>query len=210
MRSTETTQDQAAGAQADMVRRLKSGDQDVLNDILRTYGGLVLWKLRQAFSPAFKETDLEEIVGDALYRVWESRDSYTAERGSLLNWFMRIARNVALDYRKHGWRKAQAQECSFALEDWQVPHRDDDDQDEPDSPSAAYQDLVAILDGLEERDRSILLTYAESAGGSWTGPLVEELGMKAGALRTRAHRLIELVRRAMHERGHFLAAVAQA
>ena len=187
-----------------MVRRLKAGDPDVLGDILQAYGGLVHWKLRQAFAPAFKEADLEDIVGDALYRVWESRDSFAPERGSLANWFLRIARNVALDYRKHAWRKAQAQECSFALEDWQAPcHDRPADDDEPSGPSLAYEDLVALLDRLDERDRSILLAYAQSGGGSWTAPLVEELKMTAGALRTQAHRLLKWVRRELQARGHF-------
>jgi RNA polymerase sigma-70 factor (ECF subfamily) len=203
--STATTQDLAADAQQrEMVRRLKDGDQDVLNDILQSLGGVVLWKLRQTFFPLFKEPDLEEIVGDALFRVWESRDAFDPERGSLLSWFLRIARNVALDYRKCGWRQAQEKECAFPYDDWQAPEPAfEDDEAEGRPASVAYQDLVKILDTLEEKDRQIILAYARCAGeGSWTGPLVDELGMSAGAIRTRAHRLLRTIRREMQNYGH--------
>lgn len=187
-------------AQADLVRRLVDSDPEVLNDILQAYGGVVMGKLRQAFAPAFRGPDLEEIVVDALYRVWENRASYDSERGSLLTWFLRIARNVAIDHGKRGWRRAQARECALALDDLHLPDRAEEAEGQP--PSAAHQDLLEILDALDGRDRSIILAYARSYGeGSWTGPLVEELGMNAGAIRTRAHRIFYHIRREMQQRG---------
>ena len=95
-----------SAVQADMVARLKRGDSDVLAEILQSFGGLIIHHLRSSL-PALNEADLEEIVAEALFRLWTSRDSYVAARGSLLNWLLNIARNAAIDTLRLGWRQAR-------------------------------------------------------------------------------------------------------
>lgn len=200
-----TPQASAANAQLELVARLQNGDEDVLNDILQSFGGLVLRKLRRVFFALFNEADLEEILTEALYRVWEKREAYRGERGSLLNWFWHIARNLASDQLKRGWRQVQANQCPFSVEDLHlaVQRGPSGDEDEPRPLPPAQQDLLEILGDLSAKNRAIILAFAAAHGdGVWTAPLVEEFGMSPGALRTKAHRLLVKIRKEMQKRGY--------
>src|SRR5208282_3145990 len=111
-----TMQNLSAAAQLDLGVRLKRGDQDVLNGILHAFGGRIARTLRTTF-PSLREPDVEEILAESLFRVWTNRASYAADKGSLLAWFTRIARNVAIDALKPRWRQAQALERPFPDDD---------------------------------------------------------------------------------------------
>ena len=190
----------SANAQLDIVTRLQRDDQGALKDILQLFGSLVIGKLRLAL-PSLREGDLEELLAEALYRVWKNRHSYDPAKGSFLNWFLHIARNAAIDTFKIGWRQAQALERPFSASGFDVADErmDEATQDLPE----AYDDLMEILETLAELDRCIIHAYACARGnGHWTRPLVGELGMSAGAIRTRAHRILAKLRKEMQDRGY--------
>lgn len=196
---SSATRSLSAAGQKTLASRLQSGDQEVLRAILHQFGGIAAHHLRSIL-PSLKDADLEEVLGEALFRLWNARDCYDESKGTLLNWFINIARNVALDSLKLSWRQVQLLERPFSLADMIASK-----QNEASLPrrSAAQDDLQQILGTLGETDRRIIHAYACLSGtGNWTHALVDELGLSPGALRTRAHRIMTRLRREMLQRGY--------
>ena len=96
----------------DLGARLRAGDDDVLEMILKTHGPPIVALLRQRFSGPLTATDLEDVLAAALFRMWQHRLRFDPERASLRVWFFRIAENVARDVFKHGWHKARQLELA--------------------------------------------------------------------------------------------------
>ena len=147
--------------------RLRSGDESVLEAILRTQGPSVRAVLRSKFFGSLTEPDFEDVLATALFRLWQSRERFDATQSSLRVWFFRIATNVARDVFKHGWHKArrleQAVEPVFLADILQTDERsDDDDSSVPELllSSAVLAELLAVL---PESQRRIVLADAASA-----------------------------------------------
>lgn len=58
----------------------------------------------------------EDCVHDALLRVWQARDSYRIERGSLRAFLISCVRNEALDRMRSGARRVERERRAFLLE----------------------------------------------------------------------------------------------
>lgn len=91
--STKGTSETALDDAAALVR-LAEGDERALLSLYRHYGayvyGLALRILRDS-------SEAEEITQDVFSKIWTNASTYRPERGSVLTWIMRIARNRAID-----------------------------------------------------------------------------------------------------------------
>jgi RNA polymerase sigma-70 factor (ECF subfamily) len=80
---------------ADIVRRLKSRDADVIGELYDRYGriaySLILRIVRD-------RAVAEDLVQESFLRVWNRAQGFDAERGALGPWILAVARNQALDY----------------------------------------------------------------------------------------------------------------
>ncbi len=191
---------------AELGHRLRSGDESVLETILRTQGPTVRAVLRGKFFHSLTDTDFEDVLATALFRLWQSRERFDATQSSLRVWFFRIATNVARDVFKHGWHKArrleQVVEPVFLADLLSTHERSDDDdasQPEPFLTSAALTELLALL---PESQRRIVLADAASAEGVVPSQqLADELGIPPATVRVYRKRALERLRRAIRERG---------
>ncbi len=87
--SSETSQEDN-----ELLRRVKSGDQDAMAVIFRRYGGAVFSvALRILRDPGQAEDVMQEI----LFQLWKSSDSFVQGRGSLGAWLVVVARNRSID-----------------------------------------------------------------------------------------------------------------
>jgi RNA polymerase sigma factor (sigma-70 family) len=193
-----------ANVQRSMAERLKNGDVTVLKDMLVSFGPWTEWMLAQKY-PCLKPF-LEDVVEEALYRVWASRDKYNVERGSLQTWFYKIADNFAKDELRSPRYKARALEAAGDLS--QVvqsdPHPGEDGGAPPPlSPDHAL--LLQILSALPEADRTIVLAWAVG-GPAWAADVAGELGWSSGRVRTRCARILAGIRRQLEQRGSDRAA----
>jgi DNA-directed RNA polymerase specialized sigma24 family protein len=87
---------------AEIMRRIKASDEDGLRALLLVHGPKVRGFLTKRHGPHVAAEALNEA---ALLIFWEASTKYTAGKGSLAGWFMRIAHRKALDIRKGETRK---------------------------------------------------------------------------------------------------------
>ena len=202
-------------SQPDIGQRLISGDETALEAALRAHGPPVKALLRRKFFGPLTDTDFEDVLAVALYRMWQYRTRYDASRASVQVWFYRIAENVARDVLRHGWQKARQLEVAFeplALSAV-VDHRtlkpkdsinkgasQNESVDQTERPIG--KDLIDVLKLLPETQRKILLADAESTDGKVASQdLASELGIPASTIRVYRRRALEKVRSEMDRRG---------
>ena len=192
--------------QPDFGRRLRAGDESVLEAVLRADGPAVRGLLRQKFGGLLNAADFEDIVAAALFRVWKYRERFDPQRASLRVWFYRIAANVARDVLRYGWQKARQMEVPCepivlaSVIDAHEEYKETGPQDV--QPTAMKRDLRAALDLLPDNQRKIVMADAASRDGKVSSQqLSTELGIPAATVRVYRRRAIERLRVEMDRRG---------
>ena len=207
-------------SQLDLGQRLISGDESALEVALRTHGPPVKALLRRKFFGPLTDTDFEDVLAVALFRMWQYRARYDSSRASLRVWFYRIAENVTRDVLKHGWQKARQLEVAFeplalsAVIDHRTSDTDEESAEKSSQPESSARnsnreaphpfgdDLLEILKLLPDAQRRILLADAESTDGKVASQaLASELGIPAATIRVYRRRALEKVRSEMDRRG---------
>lgn len=188
-------------ASAELERRLRAGDELVLEDILRTHGPPVKAVLKRRFSTLLNDSDWEDVLAVALFRVWQARDRFDSLKASLRVWFFRIAENAARDVLKIGWQKARLLEVSVepvalaevaAFRNIELP--------EPHEPTISSESLQAALLLLPETQRRIVIADAQSRDGIVPSEqLGAELGLPPGTVRVYRKRALDRLRRELSE-----------
>ena len=201
-------------------RRLRDGDEAVLEILLREHGATVRAVLRQKFPTGLDYGDFEDILAVALFRVWSRRDQFDPDRGSLRAWFYRIAANVTKDVLRYGWQKARQLEVRYepaALSDVAVERspsapptaiaaRTVEDVDGASTDEAfderLRRELRAIVDELPDAQRRIILADAASRDGKVSSEhLSQELGIPPGTVRVYRRRALARLRNELDLRG---------
>jgi RNA polymerase sigma-70 factor, ECF subfamily len=80
---------------ADVVRRLKSRDADVIGELYDRYGRIAYTLILRI---VHDRAVAEDLVQESFLRVWNRAQAFNAERGALGPWILTVARNQALDY----------------------------------------------------------------------------------------------------------------
>ena len=194
----------------DLSARLRAGDEEVLEVVLRTHGPPILALLRQRFIGPLTAADFEDVLAAALFRLWQHRKRFDPERASLRVWLFRIAENMARDVLKHGWHKAQQLELSTEptqlaeVTDHRRSHRESDADEQDESslarriPSEQLHQLLALL---PENQRRIVLADADSRDGVVAShDLAKELGIPQSTVRVYRRRALERLRREIEQR----------
>ena len=194
----------------DLGARLRAGDEDVLEVILRTHGPPILALLRQRFVGPLTATDFEDVLAAAMFRIWQHRARFDPAQASLRVWFFRIAENLARDVLKHGWHKARQLELSTEplllaeAVDRRRPNGEADvealDGELPvlRVPPELLRELLALL---PENQRRIVLADADSRDGVVAShDLASELGIPPSTVRVYRRRALERLRREIEQR----------
>ena len=93
----------------ELLRRLKSGDEDALGDLADIYGGKIY---QLAFRYLRNKEDAEEVVQDVLYKVHRKVDAFRGD-AALSSWIYRITFNTAMSrLRTAKYQRAHAEEAS--------------------------------------------------------------------------------------------------
>jgi RNA polymerase sigma-70 factor, ECF subfamily len=83
---------------AHLIRQVAAGDRAAFRDLYRaTSDALFGVLIRMLRNRASADDGLQEVFA----RVWLRADSFVATRGSGMTWLMTIARNYAIDQRRH-------------------------------------------------------------------------------------------------------------
>ncbi len=188
-------------ASAELERRLRAGDELVLTDILRTHGPPVRAVLKRRFGSTLDDSDWEDVLAVALFRVWQARDRFDPLKASLRVWFFRIAENAARDVLKVGWQKARLLEVGvepIALAE--VAAFRHLDLPLPTETLISSESLQAALALLPEAQRQIVMADAQSRDGIVPSEqLGAELGLPPGTVRVYRKRALDRLRRELSE-----------
>ena len=195
----------------DLGARLRAGEEDVLEVILRTHGPPILALLRQRFVGPLTATDFEDVLAAALFRIWQHRALFDPTQASLRVWFFRIAENIARDVLKHGWHKARQLEKSTeqtllaeAIDRCPPDGGSDSGSEDGDLPTPRVrpEQLRELLALLPENQRRIVLADADSRDGVVAShDLAKELGIPPSTVRVYRRRALERLRREIEQRG---------
>ncbi len=192
--------------QLELSERLSAGDERVLEEILRTYGGAIRTVLCRKYTGVLERNDIEDVLSIALFCIWRKRDTFDSSRGTLRSWFFRIADNAARDVLRHGWQKARqlevAAEPTRLAEFAQPSHNGDRTHERTTPQQMEIREIVAML---PKPQQSIVLADALCREGVASSQLLsEELGIPPSTVRVYRKRAMDAIRAELRERGHRL------
>jgi RNA polymerase sigma-70 factor (ECF subfamily) len=139
-----------------------------------------------------------ELTSAILEHVWEKRGCYQPAKGSLRQWVIALAQNLAKDMLKSRRHKSLLLQARSGYDGLAAEHRA-----EPAYPRDEEQHLDEILAGLSPHDREIILEHSRTDGaGRWAADLAERLGIQASTIRVKRVRAHERIKQAFRERGY--------
>jgi RNA polymerase sigma-70 factor (ECF subfamily) len=186
--SDAETSQAANSGELGLLQRLRAGEEDAYQELLRTYGGRLLVVARRFMRD---EEDARDCVQDAFLSAFRSIDGFEA-KARLGTWLHRILVNACL--MKLRARKSKPEE----LIDPQTPQFDEYGfRNAPSEMSPlSVEDLLErgevreqlrnAIDGLPENYRIVLLLRDIEELN--TAETAEKLGMTPGAVQVRLHR----------------------
>jgi RNA polymerase sigma-70 factor (ECF subfamily) len=192
MQHNLATQDPAD--RQEQARLLREGDEAFFEAVIQEVRKIAYVLARRSYH----SLERADMTSAALKRIWEKRDSYAPERGSLRQWMFAVARSAATDLLRSGQHAAgqlmSAADCDGVA--WDRP-------EEHPQPSEMGQQLETILDAMSPLDRQIILEYHRTGGeGAWAADLAPTIGVAAGTIRVKRRRIEERVRQNFARRGY--------
>jgi RNA polymerase sigma-70 factor (ECF subfamily) len=170
-----------SGAEAgdeELIHRITDGDSEAVRFLYARYGRLVFGL---AMSVTGDASAAEEICQDVFLKVWEKAATYRADKGKVVTWLARIARNRAIDSLRA--RRAHDAEASPDPEEQGAaadPGSDPAERLWQSLRDEAVREAVASLPPEQRR----VLTLAFFKGLSHR-QIAEQLGEPLGTVKTR-------------------------
>lgn len=145
----------------DLMRRVAAGEQAAFHQLARRYAARAAGLARRVTG---SETDAEDIVQEALLRIWANAPRWRPV-AAFRTWFYRIVLNLCLNRQ----RRAPFVPLD-STGDVRDPAPDPDEQMERDQ---AARQLAAAIAGLPERQRvALTLTYGEGLSNAESAAII--------------------------------------
>lgn len=162
------------------MRAAQTGDEDAYRRLLETLEPVLRRYLRRRLRD---EEAVADIGQDVLLTMHRVRHTYEPER-PFEPWFFSIARSRLIDYVRRS-KRVRAHEIGT-----DVLPESADDQTAPD-----WQRFLEILDGLPANQREAFVML--KVDGLSTAEAAERAGIKVSALKVRAHRAYNALKKAL-------------
>lgn len=187
----ERTDDELMAAVASGARR-----EAAFRELVRRHGAAMTGVVRVVLRDRDRADD---VVQEALLRVYQSRERWAPGKASLRAWLLRIARNLALNARRDGARRGAAPLAEGDSDEGRgLPA--DPRATRPDAPLERDEEVAALraaLDGLQAPDREVLdLRYQHGLAFDEIGAVV---GSSGAAVKQRAWRALSKLRALLGE-----------
>lgn len=131
------------------------------------------------------EAEAEDVLQEALVKIWNSIESYDTSKGRLFTWVVNISRNLAID--KIRSRQHRVSSRVQSLDDSLTAQR----QAGPDSFRPEHIGLQDIAKQLVPEQRQVIdLLYF---GGFTQSEAAEELNLPLGTVKTRARTALKIL-----------------
>jgi RNA polymerase sigma factor (sigma-70 family) len=96
--------------------RMMEGDEDALRAAIKAYGPKVKGFLRKQFGDQLDQSERDYVFQQSLINFWEKIRTYDTDKGSLRGWWIRIARNAAIDHIR-GEKRRKTEELDDPADD---------------------------------------------------------------------------------------------
>lgn len=188
----------------DIALKLMCGDESVCEEIVRNYAPAIQkWLLKLPFG--LSREDAEDLVCEAIARLWEKRDQYDDSEGSLKSYLFQITKNLLLDRPKTSRFKTMCQERHINddyLKNLAAPKKKSVSKSPQDRDEPILVALREALRELPEMQRKVLIEDAGATHELPAAQLGEILGgIPAGTIRQYRKRGKDTLRRKLVEHG---------
>lgn len=133
-----------------LLKRLRSGDIDAMNDILTQYMPYVVTVIINQLGARATKEDTEELAQNVFCSLWENRRSLHSDR--LRGWLAAAARNAALNHLRRYRHE------TVDIEDF-IELSDDVNIESSAERRERDEYITHILNSMEEQSREIFLRY---------------------------------------------------
>ena len=177
------------GALKELMVRYQQADSDAANELIRKLSPVLFGFLS---SPTHTRTDTEDLVQDCWLRIHKSRHTYRSSE-PVLPWIFAIARHTGLDgYRRR--RRVQSREIMME----QLPER----PQKVEPPGMGLKDeLAQYVNRLPPSQKEVVLMLKVS--GMSLEEVARATSSTVGAVKQKAHRAYEKLRRMMGENDEY-------
>ncbi len=189
----------------DLAQRLIEGDPAVMNDIVADCVPAVRRRLECKYHGRFQLSDIDDVMQQALFRLWIHRERFARDKGTLGGWLAGIAINVARELSQASWMKARGLEVSSDLALLACaapPNVASDAMQSGRLCSVQMQVLRECLETLTTRQRLVIFAAFEAQhhGGS-SRTMAAELGVAPSTVRNHLRRAWAKLHRELGRRG---------
>lgn len=87
-----------------LVQKCLDGDSDAWEEIVQTFHGRIY---NLAYRYTRNGAQAEDLTQDIFIKVYQSLSTYKAEYGSLINWLLKVSRNLIIDHYRQARRYQQ-------------------------------------------------------------------------------------------------------
>jgi RNA polymerase sigma factor (sigma-70 family) len=171
--------DQLGQRRADLMRRAQEGDAGAFRTLVEEMAPILIHFLRRRIPDS---GELEDVCQEILLAIYQARHTYQPSR-PLEPWLFAIARNVAADHFRRYWTRASWQELSDAPP-----------EGETDGVEHIRVSLRQALNQLPQVQREAFVML--KVEGLPISEAAERTGISTGALKVRAHRAYEALKKA--------------
>jgi RNA polymerase sigma factor (sigma-70 family) len=166
----------------EIMKRLRDNDETALQVVFSEVVPKLWPLLQQKFRESLTPGDIEDIVAESLFKLWQRRHRLDVQNGDLNGWLFVIMRNTALDVLRKR-RVKTVETLTVAPISESIPCSD----------SEKFDVLKKAIHVLSPREQQVLLPLFDRSGTTVLH-LAESLGLSPGAvrqLRFRALRKLE-------------------
>lgn len=169
-------------AEAALVERLRARDQSAMTEFYDRYSGALFGVINRIVKD---EEEAEDVLQEALVKIWHSMAGYDNTKGRLFTWVVNISRNLAID--KIRSRQHRVGSRTQGLDDSLAAQR----QAAPDAFRPEHVGLQEITSKLVPEQRQVIdLLYF---GGFTQSEAAEELNLPLGTVKTRARTALKIL-----------------
>jgi len=165
-----------------LMARVQDGDRESCRLLFDDVGPMVMSFLRRRIAD---RSELEDVYQDAMLALFQARHTYQPSR-PLEPWLFAIARNVAADHTGRYWGRVRFEQLTDRIPESASP--------EQPQPEPSLRDAMARLP--EPQREAFAMLKLE---GMTVEQAAARAGTSVGALKVRAHRAYEALKKIIRE-----------
>ena len=166
----------------ELVSLLKSRDEKGFNYLYDNYSGALYGVIIKIIN---YQEESNEVLQDVFVKIWNSIQSFDANKGSLYTWMLNVARNSAID-------RVKSKSFRNDLKNQSIPEFVNDSTTLSTEQKHEFNEVQTIVNRL--RDDYKVIINKSYFGGYTQEEISEDLGIPLGTVKTRSRAAIKELR----------------